>query len=104
MLFRSARRPHSFFSIFGKVDVVYCDIAQPDQTQIAIANCQAYLDKGGIMLLVVKTQSIDVTRDPAAVVTQEAKKLEANHFKIEQILNLEPFDKDHAMIYCIKGN
>ncbi|MEO9319937.1 MAG: fibrillarin-like rRNA/tRNA 2'-O-methyltransferase [Nitrososphaera sp.] len=97
-----ARRPQTYFSVFGKVDVVYCDIAQPDQTEIAMLNCDKYLKEGGIMLLVVKTQSIDVTRDPSAVVSQEAKKLEKAGFRIEQILNLEPFDKDHAMIYCVK--
>ena len=96
-----ARRPQSYFSVFGKVDVVYCDIAQPDQTDIAMANCTAYLKNGGIMLLVVKTQSIDVTRDPSAVIAQEAKRLEKAGFKVEQIVNLEPFDKDHAMIYCV---
>jgi fibrillarin-like pre-rRNA processing protein len=95
-----ARRPQSYFSVFGKVDVVYCDIAQPDQTEIAMANCRAYLKKGGIMLLLIKTQSIDVTRDPNAVIAQEAKKLEKAGFRIEQILKLEPFDKDHGMIYC----
>jgi fibrillarin-like pre-rRNA processing protein len=97
-----ARRPQSYFSVFGKVDVVYCDIAQPDQTEIAIANCNAYLKLGGVMLLLVKTQSIDVTRDPNAVIAQEAKKLEKAGFTIEQILKLEPFDKDHGMIYCFK--
>jgi fibrillarin-like pre-rRNA processing protein len=73
-IIEDARRPQSYFSVFGKVDVVYCDIAQPDQTEIAIANCVAYLKKGGIMLLLVKTQSIDVTRAPDAVIAQEAKK------------------------------
>jgi fibrillarin-like pre-rRNA processing protein len=97
-----ARRPQSYFSVFGKVDVVYCDIAQPDQTDIAITNCNAYLKPGGVMLLLVKTQSIDVTRDPNAVIAQEAKKLEKAGFTIEQILKLEPFDKDHGMIYCVK--
>jgi fibrillarin-like pre-rRNA processing protein len=95
-----ARRPNSYFSVFGKVDVVYCDIAQPDQTEIAIANCNAYLKPGGVMLLVVKTRSIDVLMDPKAVVVQEAKKLEKAGFAIDQVLNLEPFDKDHGMIYC----
>ena len=97
-----ARRPQSYFSVFGKVDVVYCDVAQPDQTDIAIANCNAFLKPGGVMLLLVKTQSIDVTRDPNAVIAQEAKKLEKAGFTIEQILKLEPFDKDHGMIYCVK--
>lgn len=95
-----ARRPQAYFSVFGKVDVVYCDIAQPDQTEIAIANCNAYLKPGGVMLLVVKTRSIDVTMEPKAVVVQEAKKLEKAGFRIDQIINLEPFDKDHGMIYC----
>jgi fibrillarin-like pre-rRNA processing protein len=102
-IIEDARRPQSYFSVFGKVDVVYCDIAQPDQTEIAIANCVAYLKKGGIMLLLVKTQSIDVTRAPDAVIAQEAKKLEKAGFQIDQIMKLEPFDKDHGMIYCIYG-
>jgi fibrillarin-like pre-rRNA processing protein len=95
-----ARKPNSYFSVFGKVDVVYCDIAQPDQTDIAIANCNVYLKPRGIMLLVIKTRSIDVTMEPKAVIIQEAKKLEKAGFVIDQMLNLEPFDKDHGMIYC----
>lgn len=102
-IIEDARRPQNYFSMFGKVDVIYCDIAQPDQTDIAIANCRAYLKKGGIMLLVVKTRSIDVTMEPKAVVVQEAARLEKNGFSINQIINLEPFDKDHGMIYCTYG-
>ena len=102
-IIEDARRPQSYFSVFGKVDVVYCDIAQPDQTDIAIANCDAYLKKSGIMLLVVKTRSIDVTMDPRAVVVQEAQRLERAGFSINQMINLEPFDKDHAMIHCTYG-
>jgi fibrillarin-like pre-rRNA processing protein len=99
-ILEDARKPQSYFAVYGKVDVVYCDIAQPDQTEIAIANCAAYLKQGGVMLLVVKTRSIDVTMEPRAVVVQEANKLEKNDFSIEQIINLEPFDKDHGMICC----
>ena len=102
-IIEDARRPQSYFSVFGKVDVVYCDIAQPDQTAIAISNCTAYLKKGGIMLLVIKTRSIDVTMDPKAVVAQEAARLERSGFSIDQIINLEPFDKDHGMISCTYG-
>ncbi|HEX2014535.1 MAG TPA: fibrillarin-like rRNA/tRNA 2'-O-methyltransferase [Nitrososphaera sp.] len=102
-IIEDARRPQSYFSLFGKVDVVYCDIAQPDQTDIAIANCSVYLKPGGVMLLVVKTRSIDVTMDPKTVVNQEASRLEKNGFSISQIINLEPFDKDHSMIYCTYG-
>src|SRR5919204_4148380 len=81
-IIEDARKPQSYFAVFGKVDVVYCDIAQPDQTDIAIANCVAYLKQSGIMLLVVKTRSIDVTMEPRAVVMQEAGRLEKNSFQI----------------------
>ena len=37
-IIEDARRPESYFSIFGKVDLVYSDIAQADQTDIAIMN------------------------------------------------------------------
>ncbi len=100
-IIEDARKPNSYFAVFGKVDVVYCDIAQPDQTDIAIANCTAYLKQGGVMLLVVKTRSIDVTMEPRAVIMQEAARLEKNGFSIEQIIALDPFDKDHGMIYCV---
>lgn len=99
-ILEDARKPQSYFAVFGKVDVVYCDIAQPDQTEIAILNCRAYLKQGGVMLLVVKTRSIDVTMEPRAVVLQESNKLEKNGFSLGQVINLEPFDKDHSMIYC----
>ena len=96
-----ARKPQSYFSVFGKVDVVYCDIAQPDQTDIAIGNCRVYLKPRGALLIIIKTRSIDVTMEPKAVIVQEAKRLEMNGFHIDQIINLDPFDKDHGIIYAI---
>ena len=35
-ILQDARKPKEYFSVFGKVDVIYVDIAQPDQTKIAI--------------------------------------------------------------------
>ena len=52
---------------FTQVDVVYCDIAQPDQTEIAMANCDRLLKKGGRLLLAVKARSIDVLKEPERV-------------------------------------
>jgi fibrillarin-like pre-rRNA processing protein len=99
-ILEDARKPQSYFSIFGKVDIVYSDIAQADQTDIAIANCHAYLKKGGAILVVIKTRSIDVTMDPKVVVEREAKRLQENGFHINQIINLDPFDKDHGIIHA----
>lgn len=47
------------------------DIAQPDQTQIAIDNCEIFLKKGGHFFLVIKTRSIDVTKNPKRIVEEE---------------------------------
>ncbi|MFQ5920907.1 MAG: fibrillarin-like rRNA/tRNA 2'-O-methyltransferase [Nitrososphaerales archaeon] len=97
-IIEDARKPSAYFSVSGSADVVYCDIAQPDQTEIAIANCKAYLKSNGYLLLVIKTRSIDVTKEPQDVVSEEVSKLRSSRFDVEQIINLKPFDKDHAMV------
>ena len=96
-IIQDARRPEEFFSVYKKVDIVYVDIAQPDQTNIAIENCRLYLKSGGYLFLVIKTRSIDVTKDPKVVIKNEIKKLES-FFEIKQTIDLHPYDKDHAMV------
>jgi len=96
-IIQDARRPEEFFSVYKKVDIVYVDIAQPDQTNIAIENCKLYLKPGGYLFLVIKSRSIDVTKDPKGIIKNEIKKLESL-FKIEQTIDLYPYDKDHAMV------
>ncbi len=99
-IIQDARRPEEFFSVYKKVDIVYVDIAQPDQTNIAIENCRLYLKSGGYLFLVIKTRSIDVVKDPKMVIKDEIKKLETL-FEIKQTIDLHPYDKDHAMVIAI---
>jgi fibrillarin-like pre-rRNA processing protein len=84
------------------VDVVYCDIAQPDQTEIAMANCKALLKPGGRLLLAVKARSIDVLKQPDRVFREERRRLEDGGFRVEGAVELSPFEKDHAMIYATR--
>ncbi len=79
------------------MDVVYVDIAQPDQTEIAIANCKLYLKGNGFLFLVIKTRSIDVTKPPKQIIDEEINKMK-NHFDILQTIDLHPYDKDHAIV------
>ena len=95
-----ARNYLKYYGYFGIVDVVYSDIAQPDQTMIAIDNSKSYLKDNGDLLIIIKTRSIDVLTDPKIVTQNEAKKLEDNNFTINQIINLEPFEKDHSLIHA----
>ena len=96
-ILQDARNPKEYFSVFGKVDVVYVDIAQPDQTKIAIDNCERFLKKGGYFFLVIKTRSIDVTKSPKKIIEGEIEKLKTN-FDILQSIDMHPYDKDHAMV------
>ena len=96
-IIQDARNPKEYFSVYSKVDIVYVDIAQPDQTNIAIENCKMYLKPNGYLFLVIKARSIDVIKDPKYIINLEVKKLESG-FNIEQVIDLRPYDKDHAMV------
>ena len=96
-IIHDARKPEEFFSVYKKVDVVYVDIAQPDQTDIAIENCKLYLKSKGYLFLIIKTRSIDVTKAPNEVIKNEIKKLE-QFFQIKQTIDLQPYDKDHVIV------
>jgi fibrillarin-like pre-rRNA processing protein len=94
-----ARMPQKYsMFVSGKVDVVYCDIAQPEQAKVLADNADVFLKEGGWVLLAVKAQSIDVTKPPSEIYRQEAKVLEKRGFRVEQVVDLEPYDKAHAMI------
>jgi len=83
-------------------DVVYCDIAQPDQTEIAMANCDRLLKKGGSLILVVKARSIDVLKEPERVFMEESRKLQKAGFSVKKVVELSPFDKDHALVHATR--
>jgi fibrillarin-like pre-rRNA processing protein len=84
--------------ISGKVDLIYCDVAQPEQAKLLADNADVFLKPSGWVMLAVKAQSIDVTMDPDAVYRQEANVLRKRGFDVKEVVNLEPFDKAHAMI------
>jgi fibrillarin-like pre-rRNA processing protein len=94
-----ARFPERYaMFISGKVDCVYCDIAQPEQAKILADNADVLLKLEGWVMLAVKAQSIDVTKDPLEVYRQEAKVLRKRGFDVKEIVRLEPYDKAHAMV------
>ena len=100
-IIEDARKPNLYVALFTKVDIVYCDIAQPDQTEIAIINCKRHLKKGGNILLIVKSRSIDASIDPESIFQRETSKVEGEGFTIKQIIRLAPFDRDHAIINAV---
>jgi len=98
-LLEDARMPERYaMFISGKVDTIYCDVAQPEQAKLLADNADVFLKPDGWVMLAVKSQSIDVTMDPSDVYRQEANVLRKRSFDVKEVVNLEPFDKAHAMI------
>ena len=81
-----------------RVDIVYVDIADPQQTQVAIRNARKFLKKGGYLMLSIKSRSIDVTANPKEIVKDEIETLRADAFKIIDWKMLDPFEKDHGFV------
>jgi fibrillarin-like pre-rRNA processing protein len=98
-LLEDARFPEKYaMFVPEKVECIYCDIAQPEQAKVLADNADVFLKQTGWVLLAVKAQSIDVTKNPGEVFRQEAKVLKKRGFDVKEIIDLEPYDKAHAMI------
>jgi fibrillarin-like pre-rRNA processing protein len=98
-ILEDARFPEKYaMFIDGRVDDIYCDIAQPEQAKILADNADLLLKASGWIMLAVKAQSIDVTKEPSEVYKREVKVLENRRFRVEEVVHLEPYDKAHAMI------
>jgi fibrillarin-like pre-rRNA processing protein len=97
-----ARFPERYSALVEKVDTIYCDIAQPEQAKLLADNADSFLKDNGWIMLAVKSQSIDVTKEPSEVYREEANTLKKRGFRIEQVVNLEPYDKAHVMIVAQK--
>lgn len=93
-----ARFPERYSTIVGKVDNIYCDIAQPEQAKVLADNADMFLLKEGWIMLAIKAQSIDVTKEPSQIYRQEIKTLQNRGFDVKETVHLEPYDKAHAMI------
>ncbi len=96
-LLADARKTEEYEKEVGKVDIIYEDVAQPDQEDIMIRNAQKFLRKGGYAMLAIKSQSVDVTKQPKEVYEKLLGKLE-EHFEILECYELYPFDKDHLFV------
>lgn len=102
-MLEDARMPeHYAMFVSGKVDVIYCDVAQPEQAKLLADNADYFLKPQGWVMLACKSQSIDVTMAPQDVYKQEANILRKRGYDVKEIVELDPYDKAHAMIVAQK--
>jgi fibrillarin-like pre-rRNA processing protein len=85
--------------IYGKIDLLYQDVAQPNQTEIAILNARKFLKAdGGILIITIKARSINTAINPSDIFPIELKKLEDAKFEILDKLDIKPYTADHLVV------
>ena len=90
-------------NITEKADIVYCDVAQPTQSQLFMKNMNLIGKDNTIGILMIKARSIDVVQKPKKIFKEEEKKLRENGFKIIEKVKLEPYEKDHIAFVVEKN-
>jgi len=93
-----ARYPLKYRMLVGMVDVIFADVAQPDQARIVGHNASYFLKNGGHFVISIKANCVDSTAAPEAVYASEIKKLKEMQFKPREYITLEPYERDHAVV------
>ena len=92
-IIEDARHPLRYRMLVSMVDVIFADVAQPDQARIVGLNAHLYLKVGGGVVVSVKANCIDSTAAPEAVFAREVQKLREERIKPLEQLTLEPFER-----------
>jgi Fibrillarin-like rRNA methylase len=93
-----AGKPDSYSHLVEPVDLIFQDVAQPNQAEIAARNAVRFLKRDGYLLLSIKARSIDTVAKPKEVFKAEVKKLEQAfepRFEILNAKDLMPYHEDH---------
>ena len=89
-----ANAPQGYAHMVEHVDMVYQDIAQRSQVDIFLRNLREFAVSRGVLM--VKSRSIDVNRDPGEVYTSVRGSLSTQGFRVKSVVDLRRYSKDHA--------
>ena len=93
-----ARYPQKYRMLVSAVDVVFADVAQPDQARLVALNAKYFLKNEGHLVISIKASCIDSTAEPEAVFASQVTILRENSIKPIEQVTLEPYERDHAMV------
>lgn len=97
-IIEDARHPQRYRMLVGMVDVIFADVAQPDQARIIALNAHHFLKVGGHIVISIKANCIDSTVDATTVFAREVAKLQEERIKPQEQITLEPYERDHALV------
>ena len=89
-----ARLPDQYKEV-KKVDVIFEDVADREQTNILLRNLEFFKAKS--FLIAIKSRCIDSTANPRVVYNQEKAKI-GKVANVKELIILDPFETDHCMI------
>jgi rRNA 2'-O-methyltransferase fibrillarin len=85
-IIEDARHPLRYRMLVSMVDVIFADVAQPDQARIVGLNAHLFLKVGGGVVISIKANCIDSTAAPEAVFAAEVQKMREERMKpLEQL-------------------
>jgi len=97
-IIEDARKPLKYRMLVPMVDVIFADVAQPDQARILGLNAQYFLKNGGTFVISIKANCIDSTVPAQHVFEQQVGELKKLLFKPKELMSLEPYERDHAVV------
>ncbi|MEM1547487.1 MAG: fibrillarin-like rRNA/tRNA 2'-O-methyltransferase [Thermoproteota archaeon] len=98
-----ARSVFEYGWLLQEIDAVYCDIAQPDEVDIAVTNADAFLRSKGFLAIALKAGSVDSTKKASETFRNEEARLEATgRYRIEEVVDIEPYAMMHELIVSRK--
>ncbi|MCQ8902600.1 MAG: fibrillarin-like rRNA/tRNA 2'-O-methyltransferase [Methanothrix sp.] len=94
-----AARPETYRRIVEPVDLIYQDVAQRNQAEIASRNAAIYLKPNSLMVVMIKAMSIDSTARAADIFDEEIKRLRG----VEVLRRVDlPHHRDHIAVIARK--
>jgi len=91
-----------FIESLGGVDVVYQDVAAPNQAEILWRNVERFLKTGGHAYIAIKSRSVDVTKEPEEVYRDFRDFFTSKGLEVVEEVSIEPYERDHEMMVLKK--
>ncbi len=95
-----ARETERYADVVDMCDIMYQDVSARDQADILLKNSR-FLKKNGYAYFAIKSQSIDVSKDPKEIYKGELDRLKGT-FAVLETMSLEPYDSMHLFVVLKK--
>ena len=97
-IIEDARHPQKYRMLVPMVDVIFADVAQPDQARILGLNAAMFVKNRGGFVISIKASCIDSTLTPETVFASEIENLRGEKFRPVERISLEPYERDHIVV------